>query len=873
MKRRTFLHLAVLTAVLLLPLSGADTVLIQTGSAWKYLDDGTDQGTAWQTASFIDSAWKSGNAELGYGDGGEATVVGYGPDLNNKYVTTYFRRAFNVTDPAQFTKLTLRVLRDDGAVVYLNGVEAFRANMPAGAIGYRTLAPVAIGSADETTFVTAALNPALLLAGANLIAVEIHQANVTSTDISFDLELVGGTGTASVTRGPYLQVGTPSSMVIRWRTDAPTDSRVMYGAAPGSLTSWRDAAAATTEHQIKLDFLLPDTKYYYSVGTTTQTLGGGDANHYFYTSPPIGTVRPFRIWAISDAQFGGAVAQAVRNAYQTFTGATRTDVWLTAGDNAYPNGTDSELQSAMFNVFPAILRNTVVWPALGNHDMAGSANPPATQPYFMSFSMPTNGEAGGVASGTQRYYSYDYGNIHFVCLDSMTSDRSPTGAMLTWLKQDLAATRQRWIIAYWHHSPYSKGTHDSDTSLEMTQMRQAALPILEAANVDLVLSGHSHTYERSFLIDGHYGLSTTFASSMKKDGGSGRIGDTGAYLKSGVNVHEGTVYTVAGTASLPGALMATTYPAMYLSYGSRAGSLVLDVNGDQLDVKFLRDTGVIDDYYTIRKGVVWVPPYAPSGLTATPGSAGQINLSWSDNSANETGFEIERGADGVNFSLLKAVAANVTAYGDTGLTGGTKYYYRVLALNAGGKSPYSNVASATAAGAPTTVTLIPAGSIWKYLDSGTNQGTAWRAVSFNDSAWKSGPAQLGYGDGDETTIVSYGRDPKKKNITTYFRRAFNVTDPAKFTSLTLGLLRDDGAVVYLNGTEVLRSNMPAGTIAFKTMASTAIDGAGETAFQPPAPANPALLAGTNVIAVEIHQVNGSSTDISFDLELKGQRNP
>ena len=499
MKRRTFIHLAALTAIMLFPLSGADTVLIPTGSAWKYLDNGTDQGTAWRTASFNDGAWKSGNAQLGYGDGDEATVVGYGPDLNNKYVTTYFRQTFNVTNPAQLTKLTLRALRDDGAVVYL------RRRCPPHEHAGRSrwipdLAPVALRGADETTFQTAALNPSLLLAAANLIAVEIHQANGNQHRHQFRPGPGWRDRAASVTRGPYLQVGTPSSMVIRWRTDVPTDSRLMYGAAPGTLIWLREDAAAATEHQIKLDGLLPDTKYYYSVGTTTQTLAGGDANHYFYTSPLTGTVRPIRIWAISDAQYGGAVAQAVLNAYQTYTGTTRTDVWLTAGDNAYPNGTDSELQSSMFNVFPAILRNTVLWPALGNHDMAGSTNPPATQPYFLSFTMPTNGEAGGVASGTQRYYSYDYGNIHFVCLDSMTSNRGSTGPMLTWLRQDLASTRQRWIIAYWHHSPYSKGTHDSDTSLEMTEMRQAALPILEAANVDLVLSGHSHTYERSFLI-------------------------------------------------------------------------------------------------------------------------------------------------------------------------------------------------------------------------------------------------------------------------------------------------------------------------------------------------------------------------------------
>src|SRR5918997_5326716 len=100
----------------------ADTILVPTAATWKYLDNGTNQGTAWRATSFNDSTWPSGPAQLGYGDGDEATTVGFGPDANNKFITTYFRRAFNVTNASLFTSLTLRVLRDDGAVVYLNGV-------------------------------------------------------------------------------------------------------------------------------------------------------------------------------------------------------------------------------------------------------------------------------------------------------------------------------------------------------------------------------------------------------------------------------------------------------------------------------------------------------------------------------------------------------------------------------------------------------------------------------------------------------------------------------------------------------------------------------------------------------------------------------
>ena len=117
-------------------------------------------------------------------------------------------------------------------------------------------------------------------------------------------------------------------------------------------------------------------------------------------------------------------------------------------------------------------------------------------------------------------------------------------------------------------------------------------------------------------------------------------------------------------------------------------------------------------------------------------------------------------------------------------------------------------------------TLIPHGAIWKYLDDGSNQGTDWRNVSFNDSAWFSGPSKLGYGDGNESTIVSYGPDPANKPITTYFRKRFAIVDPSVYQDIILKLLKDDGAVVYLNGTEVLRSNMPDGSTEYKTLASS-----------------------------------------------------
>ncbi len=328
-------------------------------------------------------------------------------------------------------------------------------------------------------------------------------------------------------------------------------------------------------------------------------LAGDDANHFFLTPPMTGTAKPTRVWILGDSGTADANAMAVRDAYQTCTGATHTDLWLMLGDNAYPDGTDAEYQAALFDIFPEMLRKSVLWPALGNHDEFDNGT--QTWPYFDNFTLPSNAEAGGVASGTENYFSYDYGNIHFVVLDSFSSDRTPGSAMLTWLEADLAATNQDWIIAYWHHPPYSKGGHDSDTELELVEMRTNAVPILEAYGVDLTFAGHSHDYERSYPIDGHYGDSTTWNAGFLVDGGDGRIDGDGAYtkLQTGPVPHSGTIHTVAGSSGkLAGGPL--NHPVMYISLNV-LGSVVLDVTGSRLDATFLNSNGNVDDYYTIIK--------------------------------------------------------------------------------------------------------------------------------------------------------------------------------------------------------------------------------------------------------------------------------
>jgi hypothetical protein len=836
---------------------------------------------------------------------------------------------------------------------------------------------------------------------------------------------------ANLMRGPYLQMGSPTSIVVRWRTDVAGNSRVRYGLSPASLTSLADNAASVTDHIVTLSGLSPDTKYYYSIGSTTETLASGDG-YFFVTSPASG--KPTRVWVVGDSGTANSNVLAVRDAYETFAGDRHTDLWMMLGDNAYTNGTDTEFQQAVFAMFPEMLRKSALWSTRGNHertDAGGSV-------YYNIFTLPTAGEAGGLASGSEAYYSFDYGDIHFICLDSYGSDRSAGGPMLTWLANDLANTGKTWIVAFWHHPPYSKGSHNSDTETELIQMRQNALPILEAGGVDLVLGGHSHSYERSVLLDGHYGDSTTLTPSMKLDAGSGRPGGAGSYKKLGADPqapHLGAVYTVAGSSgqATGGAL---NHPAMYVSLNNM-GSVVLDVDGSTMNVKFLRETGAIADYFTLQKlpignsvppsitgpasllpngmistpysitmtatgdqAIVWSlaggslppgmtfhptgvyygtpatagtysftvrasnvtpddtrtfthtidpltqtpwngsplaipgriqaedfdnggeglafhdttsgnsggkyrntavdietntdggagfnigwtaagewleytvnaaatgtyslairlasaglgatlhvevdgvdrtgavsvpntggwqtwqtvtaapalsltagthlvrvaldangsaggvanlqhmdwqlivsPPAAPSGLTANGVSTSQIDLAWIDNASDEDGFKIERSSDGVNFSQIAIVGANATTHSNTGLPSGASYTYRVRAYNSGGDSPYSNTASAmTLPGAPAAP-----GSLTLKAVSSSQINLTWVDNASNESGFKIERSLDGI-NFTEIAIVganvkTYATTGLTKNTRYYFRvRAYNASGNSAYSN-------------------------------------------------------------------------------------------
>jgi len=529
----------------------------------------------------------------------------------------------------------------------------------------------------------------------------------------------------TIIRGPYLQLGTTNSMVVRWRTDLPASSSVTYGSTPSRLSHTARGSGQSTEHAVQFTNLVPGTKYFYAfgpndtpllvhwtndmafirstnskifvnkpgtreqvalankdtfvfsivkkklsvtdpeksftanttntvlvvntpnnavlvsitnnsiqvtttnhvdwldgtkaakparnvsqnflVGTTNFIHTGGDSNTFFVTNPRIGKRQPVRVWVLGDPGTRKKAERDVRDAYYKWNGDRRTDFWMILGDIAYTSGKDTEYQGAIFQVYDTMLRKSVLWPALGNHDAGSAYSPIAFGVYYDIFNLPALGQAGGVMSGTEAYYSFDYANIHAVCIDSSDSSWTKDGLMLKWLEADLKANKQDWLIAYCHHPPYTKGSHNSDddrdSEARMKMMRERVLSVLEEHGLDLMLTGHSHAYERSYLTDGHYGNSRTFNEKVHfKSTNDGRKDGTGIYVKPsrGPAPHEGAVYVVAGSSGQTsgGSLQ---HPVSALSLNA-LGSLVLDFDGHRLDATFIDDKAVVRDYFTIQKG-------------------------------------------------------------------------------------------------------------------------------------------------------------------------------------------------------------------------------------------------------------------------------
>jgi hypothetical protein len=626
-----------------------NVTLIPSNSIWKYRDTGENLGATWLAPAYNDTLWKSGQAKLGYGDGDETTVVSYGPNASAKYITTYFRRSFTVTDPAAFNSLLIKLLRDDGAVVYINGVEVFRSNMPNGPVTYTTLASVSVGSTDEYKFFPSPpIDPALLVPGDNTIAVEIHQYNNSNADLEFNLELSAGMSVIS----PVLFAQPKPLSVVKG--GKATFSVTAAGLQPLQFQWYSDAGplAGATNSSLVL--------------SNVQFSSAG--NFYVVVTNPAGSIE-------SDS-----ASMVVGDAPNT------APILLTIGNKTVAEG--------------SLLGFTVA--AVDN-------DTPAQQ---LTFSLGAGAPAGAFIQ--------------------------PASGLFTWIPTEAQGP-----------GTYQVAFRVTDNGLPALSATQTVTITVQETNSPPVVNPVA---PRGVVRGGNISFAL---SAIDPD-----------------------------------------FPAQTLTFslaaGSQAGSSINPSNG----------------LFT------WaVPTNAPLGTNL-------FTVRVADNGSPVM-------SSSTTVALVVRPAASIS-----------------------------------------NVTLVATGSVWKYLDTGVDPGAAWRELAFNDSTWKSGKAILGYGNGNEGTVVSFGPNAASTYITTWFRRTFNITQPSSVNSMQMRFLRDDGGVIYVNGVEMRRDNMPAGPITPTTLANVKVGSIDEnTYFAGPAFTPTNLVAGQNVIAVEIHQNTASSPDVSFDLEL------
>ena len=705
--------------------------LVPRGSDWKYLDDGSSLNGLWvlPPPSFNDSAWPLGVAQLGYGDGDEETVVRFGPSPANKFITTYFHHTFNVPDASIYTNLALRVLHDDGVIVYLNGDEIYRANMPDIVFPDASeLATASVsGPAENIFFTRPSFSPVVLYSGANLLAVEIHQAAPDSSDISFDLELIGN----------GLFSNNPPAVAITSPTNGAT---VPSGAL---------AITATATDQ---DGLLSLVEFYLGAEKLFETTATGPNYAFNWPGACPGTYV--------------LTARATDNDGVTTVSAP---VVVTVG------GAPLVSSNAVWKYLDDASNPAAAWRSNSFNDATWLSGPAQ-----LGFG---DGDEATVVARTNTATGAT--NITVYCRHGFTvgSTSGITALSLQVLRDDGIIVYLNGAEVFRNNMPAGAVTSTTTALTNATTAEENAFTFTAALSQSLLRIGAN-------LLAAEVHQSTNTSSDLS------------------FNL---MLFGTAPTNRPPNAVAVTT-PANNAIFAAGAPitlqASATDTDGAVSRVEYFAGTNKIGQATSPPYNFVW--NNAPAGLHTITARA-------------------------VDFCYAASVSAALTV--------------RVGAF-----------------------TLVPPGTSWRYLDNGTDQGTAWRNRLFNDTAWSVGNAEFGYGDGGEVTTINGGAT-NNRIITTYFRRAFPVLDPSAITGLVVRLLRDDGAVVYVNGLEAFRSNMPTGAVNHLTLAPLSVGGTDESTFYLTEFSHTPLIAGTNVIAVEIHQQATNSTDVSFNLELVGLVGP
>jgi hypothetical protein len=393
-----------------------------------------------------------------------------------------------------------------------------------------------------------------------------------------------------VEREPYMVMQTNNSITIKWQSPKEEMGEVKYGLSKEAKNATLADTKITDKHSLTISNLNECTKYFYSVESPSMEIDNEERSFTTLCQ----NAESQKLWLIGDSGKEGKDQTKVYKEMLKYIGddLNNLGMWILLGDNAYTSGTQKEYNEGLFEPYKDLVKKFVPWAIIGNHDARRWA-------FYNIWDFPTKGESGGVASGHEEFYSINNGNLHLVMLDSETVNRSSDGAMASWLREDLKANTKPWVIVAFHTPPYTDGGHKSDSDYDsggrLKEMRENFVPIFDEFGVDLVVSGHSHDYERSKLLVAHTGKSDTF--DVKKHVLQDNSTCYTKPLKATKN--SGTIYQVCGSSSkLDKAEL--KHPAMPFSFETM-GSLILEITPTTLTSKFLTIDGKIADQFSINK--------------------------------------------------------------------------------------------------------------------------------------------------------------------------------------------------------------------------------------------------------------------------------
>ncbi|MCI0405215.1 MAG: alkaline phosphatase D family protein [candidate division Zixibacteria bacterium] len=492
------------------PLTLQAETLVPKLSVWKYYADTAYPDLSWNQAGHDDSGWPFGPGILGYGEAYISTTVPYGPDINNKYITTLFRHAFQLNgDPAEITQLKLAANYDDGFVAYLNGTEIARRSLPGGTILHATLALSHEALAYEAMDVSNYIRN--LMQGTNVLAVEVHQTTAASTDLVWDAELV-----ASTSQVEFVWSGavTPTSAVVKAKLVPEGGiARLTVSATPDFsspiYSNWDTALTAENNRVVRLEVtgLTPSQRYYYAV-----EVGGA------LDSTKIGRLQTFPAdtgsfaFAFSADALTGSnhpVFETIRSLDPLFffhLGDFHYQNISVNDPNLYRQAFEAVLaspnQSRLYREFPI----AYIW---DDHDYGpndADSTAPGRQAARLTYQeyVPYYPLAAG-GGDVPIYYTFDVGRVHFIVCDSRSA-RSPDGApddanktMLgaaqkAWFKQELLNSKSNHPLIVWVNTLPWIGASGSDAwSAYQTERRELA-DFLKANGIKnlCMLSGDAH---------------------------------------------------------------------------------------------------------------------------------------------------------------------------------------------------------------------------------------------------------------------------------------------------------------------------------------------------------------------------------------------